>query len=326
MQFINAIREQADAQAKADFEDYRSLVARAVAAGGKLNAADTKQLAKLAAARGFQPERVEADADVLRKADGLRAEAATFDAATAAYNQAVQAEQAHEAETAEILRQRGEQAGKLFAESRSLMAAAGRARDAAAAVKELEGRHWRLLGIESPEAATRRRHLVQTVGAKPVKYEATCEVIEFEDLMHAPRGIDGIEFVPVEGQTEEQLAALVALAKSFPRGDPQALAAGAGAVFYLMPPDAAEAITERSGRVLTVKQAVERGWFGVTFVPAPGQRQAELDALRAEVVKAGAAAAREKERRRREANHMQFYGDGEIAVGKVGPPESVVGV
>lgn len=302
MEFLSKLRERQQAKAADDFAAYAGLLRKAATApGGTLADADERRLSEVVAALGFSLERVEADAAALRAWHAAKPEADALAGRQRAHEAARQTADAFDAETRRLVEQRGAESDRLRDAERVAGAAAAGAERARDRLAELERDHWRLFGRDDPAVTDRRRHLVQVAFRERETIEgASYPTIPFENLMRDPQSsgnLERFEFVPAPGQRPAELADLVARAKAFAPSED----AIRGAVFYLLPPDRAEAARCRRDRCLTVAEVLEAAaacpsWFALAFTRAPGQSEKEFERLAGEV-----AAAKAKADKRREA-------------------------
>ncbi|HSZ55451.1 MAG TPA: hypothetical protein VK797_07320 [Tepidisphaeraceae bacterium] len=274
-------RKQAEADQQAtNLKAYRQL-ARKAATGGKLSSQEETKLNALADTLELTTAMLEADAKVFRAEAELAPIAATADSARAEEKQMMNLRAEFEIEA-------GAKVDALNARRASIAAgqlSAGRrlklALDAGDKLRQLRAKHFALLDVEDPNIAARRRHLAQGVFSDVAIGQY--DTILIEQIMADPSQwrdllAPGLTFIPLPGQSREQLDGLVAIAT--------ALIQDGRPAKYLLPNDAEPRIRRHRNAVLLVGESndvslylFESEQWIVHWILAPGQSPQDLEAL-----------------------------------------------
>lgn len=153
-------------------------------------------------------------------------------------------------------------------------------------IKKFRADNWRLFGIEDPNVASTKRHLIQAIGGR--SSEMTYQVLELECLMlmpgefpHSSFDESKYEIVAAPGQTADDVAALVKQCQTL-RGDHRG-----GRYLYRSLADYPAGNNRRDAVIFLDDPRTYSGvWTAANFphlIPGPGQQ--DFSELEAELMK-----------------------------------------
>lgn len=282
-------------KAQDDTARYRELLAIAVV--GKLADSEGDELLTLAERLGIAKERIDADAEIIRRYRGLMATAGAAGKLASDLKRATKAMDDYREETQKMLAPREERQAELFAAANRLEGEHGKAVQAGESARSLVRQHFELLGVPDPAIAERKRHLVWNAG-KPGDIPS----VTVGQLISTPscRLPAGGEWVIVPGQSEQEFAALSQLADDLSAGrvrgqdvrfiaDDPARYIAPDNVEVLKLADLLATVDPTSANVMgyvTHQRGVDpTAW---RIVPLPGQSRREVDAIREKLSEARA--------------------------------------
>jgi hypothetical protein len=215
MKFLDAHKQQHEAEQAKSYEAYRELLHKAAATDdGSLSKEDQKTFDKAVSVLGYQPERIEADAATLMEAKRLTARQADYEVTYQARIDAQRIADEHNRHMEAAIKELQERSMQLGIAANEAVAKFAVRQTARGELEKLKNQHHQLFALEDPAIVARRRHLAYGV-LTPQKVEgARYDVVYIESIMQDRRtnqNLDGIEWVRMDGQTDEQFAELQAL-------------------------------------------------------------------------------------------------------------------
>ena len=294
-----------------DRERYVELLG--IFAGGKWSSTLEEELVGVAERLTIPLDRVQREADAMRKHREASAKGATADQLQAQYQKALAAWQAHEEETQRVVASREPEAEKLGQAADDLRAQHVAAEAAGRQAKELEREFWEILGLPDPSVIARKRYLCWAIDGCNREYPSGIQAVPMCHLLSDCAWLQGIELVQAPGQAESEFDELSRLVTGLIDGtiarsdvllvaDDPARYPNVGV--FVAP--VAELIGEMG--VPSPEGKTRLPAFNParkTWVRLPGQSQIELDTLRQRVQKAYDAnphIREQREQERREAN------------------------
>lgn len=281
MKFVEELKNKNLVQRDEHFKSYRSLVRRA-STGAALSAKDQQALTAAMNALGFDFARLERDAQVMEKAEELKRKAEKLPELKQA-----------EASASDTLRAIGENAQRIIgAETDKVNVARAALKEREQSVKrceeirdqlrKLESEHFELMDVADPAIARRRGHIAQVLYGRPKSADLPHDLIEFEILMANPdlpnefQRVNLIEFVPLAGQTIEQVQDLVAKVN--------AIGKAGRAQFYLLPEGTDLDPLCHRDLVRTPYRDNSVDLLDLDYQLAPGQTPEQLEQLKRRII------------------------------------------